>query len=60
MIAKREAAVADIGTKVWGGAFNELAKKHPQDALPLPALLARIEVETKAKGLDKPSPPPPS
>jgi hypothetical protein len=60
MIAKREAAVADIGTKVWGGAFNELAKKHPQDAQRLPVLMARQQAMLKARGLDKPAPPPPS
>jgi hypothetical protein len=54
-VAQAEAAISQIGTEVFGGAFNEaLQTGH---FLPVDALMARMEVMQKAKGLDKPVPP---
>jgi hypothetical protein len=54
-VAKREAAVSAIGTEVFGGAFNEAARTG--HILPLAAIMARMEVIQKARGIDKPLPP---
>jgi hypothetical protein len=55
-VAQAEAGISQIGTEVFGGAFNEAQRTG--HFLPVEALMARIEVEQKAKGLDKPVPPP--
>lgn len=54
-VAQAEAAISAIGTEVFGGAFNEAARTG--HILPIEALMARMEVMQKAKGLDKPVPP---
>jgi hypothetical protein len=54
-VARREVAVAAVGTEVFGGAFNEAASTG--HILPLAAIMARMEALQKARGLDKPLPP---
>jgi hypothetical protein len=54
-ITKAEADINAIHVKVWGGAFTEA--QTTGHFLPLSAILARIEVEQRAAGLDKPIPP---
>jgi hypothetical protein len=49
-----EAGINAIHVKIWGGAFPEAQKTG--HFLPLSAILARIEIEQKAAGLDKPIP----
>jgi hypothetical protein len=55
-LANARAEVNAVDLKVWADAFNECARTGR--ALPLAAIMARREVGLKAKGLDKPIPPP--
>lgn len=54
-VAQRTAAVSEIGAEVFGGAFNEALRTG--QFLPLSAIMARIEVQQKARGIDQPLPP---
>jgi hypothetical protein len=58
MVERRRAAAAEVGVSVWGGLFNETNKNCP-NPVPVSVIMARQEVELKAKGLDRPLPPPP-
>jgi cell division protein FtsB len=55
-VAQAEAGINAIWMEVYGGALQEAARTG--SVLPVEALLARVQVMQKAKGLDKPIPPP--
>src|ERR1039458_2075474 len=51
-VAQAEAGINAIWMEVYGGALQEAARTG--SVLPMEALLARVQVMQKAKGLDKP------
>lgn len=55
-LAQREAAVNGNSIEVWGGAYSEAMRTG--HLLPVAALMARLEMTSKAKGLDEPIPKP--
>jgi hypothetical protein len=55
-VARAEAGVNAVDVEVYGGALREAATTC--QILPLTAILARREVLMKARGLDRPIPPP--
>lgn len=58
LVANRARAVAEVDVSVWGGLFNEQQKNSPHP-VPVDVILARKEVEQKARGLHLPLPPEP-
>lgn len=59
LVANRARAVAEVDVSVWGGLFNEQQKNSPHP-VPVEVILARKEVEQKARGLHLPLPPEPT
>jgi hypothetical protein len=55
-VAQAEAGINAIWMEVYGRALQEAAKTG--SVLPMDAILARVQVMQKAKGLDRPIPPP--
>jgi hypothetical protein len=54
-VERRRLAVSQVEVKVYSGALREVAPRG--ERLPLPALLARVQVEQQAQNIDKPLPP---
>lgn len=52
---RRRLAVSEIGVKVYSGALSEVDPGGQR--LPLPAIMARMQMYQQAQGLDKPMPP---
>jgi hypothetical protein len=55
-VAQAEAGINAIWMEIYGGALQEAAKTG--SVLPMDAILARVQVTQKARGLDRPVPPP--
>lgn len=55
VVARRTATIGEVDIKIWGDAFHEAASTGR--ILPLAAIMARREMEMKARNLDRPIPP---